>query len=223
MALLRSITESNKQNIITNLINKFYDSATQKPYSFLNHVDYFQNKQTKEITSHSISENWSNLTGENCISTYAKGFAVIHGANISDEMKNQHYKYSFNSVDMMKCSKHSRDTGIVCKDGSINIDILENFLIEYSEENENSPEDSKLIIRQSKMNQYLKKCDERDKDLPNVGPFYVSYTTVAQGEWDTFFPIFSDFKIGTELCVTVETLLLFYFNSKELYDRKLRE
>lgn len=213
---------NSKKTIINNLINE-YKNLSKRECSFLDHVDYFQNLTTKEITTNSISENWSNLTGENWLSTYAKGYAVIHGANVSEEMKGCPYKRSFNSVEMMKCSKHSRDTGVVNKDGSLNLDILENFLTDFTEENVNSPNESKLILRQSKMNEYLKICDERDKNLPNVGPFYVSYTSIAQGEWDTFFSVFSDFVIENERCVTVENILLFYFDSEKLYKEKLNE
>lgn len=210
-----------KQTTIKNLITNFSVRSKEKPFAFLNHVDYFKDDNTNEISSSSISKKWTALTGENSWSTYAKGYAVIHGANVSEESKGCPYKNYFSSSEMMRCSKHSRDTGIVNKDGSINLDKLESVMNIYFEEYESDSKENKLILKQSKMNEYLEECDKRDNDLPATGPFYVSYKTIAKGEWDTFFSIFSDFIIGTEKCITAETFLLFYFDSETLYQRQL--
>lgn len=207
--------------IVQQLIIKYSCGAKNVPTSFIGHIEYFKDKG--EISASSISKKWHELTGENSFSTYAKGMAVIQSANNSEETKGCPYKFGFkSSAEIMPCLKHSRDTGIINKDGSINFDVLEHVLLNYFDVNKNSPEESKLIITQSKMYEYLEECDNRDKKLPAVGILFVTYKSIAKEEWGTFFSVFSDIKIGEELAVTAETFLLFYFDSATLYDKKLK-
>lgn len=205
---------------IKNLIKKFSESAEQKPKTFLNHIDYFKGKDNN-ISASSISENWTNLTGENSLSTYAKGYVTIRQVNCSEKSKGCPFKYKFSSQEVMEGAKHPCDTGIVNEEGSINFEKLEFVMTMYFEICNESPEDSKLVLRQSRLNEYLEECSKRDKDLPQYGAFYIPYKSIARAEWDVFFPIFSDVKIDKELCITAETFLLFYFNSRKLYDRVL--
>ena len=209
---------------VEHLIEKYsMGSKNNNPNFFLSHVDYFKNNHGI-ISARSISEKWSELSKENRLTTYLKGLAIIQSANASHESVGCPYKFSYkSSKELMPCLKHSRDTGIVNKDGTIDINVLTNVLFTYFETNDCSPEESKLVLSQSKMYEYLEICDTRDKDAPVTGPFFVSYKSVSKGEWGFFFDIFSDIKINSELCVTAETFLLFYFNSKILYDRILKQ
>lgn len=206
-----------KSMIIKTLIEQY--SSMSKNTPFLQHIDYFKNDD-ESISALSISKKWHKLTGENRIETFAKGVGIIQSANKSTESKGCPYRFSFkSSTELMPCLKHSRDTGIVNKDGSINLETLEYILTNFFQEDDHH----KLVITRSKMYEYLEECDKRDKNLPATGVFFVPYKILAKGEWDTFFDTFGDVKIGDEIGVTVDTFLLFYFNSDTLYERKLNQ
>ena len=206
------------------LVEKYsLESKNNNPNFFLSHIDYFRNNHGV-ISARSISEKWSELSKESRLTTYLKGLTIIKSANISDESAGCPYKFSYeSSKELMPCLKHSRDTGIVNKDGTIDINVLTNVLFTYFEINDSSPEESKLVLSQSKMYEYLEICNIRDKDAQTTGPFFVSYKAIAKNEWRFFFEIFSDVTFDNELYVTAETFLLFYFNSKILYDRILNK
>ncbi len=216
------MNKEEKAFIVKQLIAKYSCLSKNSPNSFLSHIDYFKGTDGK-ISASSISKKWTQLTGENSMMTYAKGMAVIQSANSSKEANGCPYRFEFKSShEIMPCLKHSRDTGIVNKDGSININVLEYVLMTYFEYSAESQKESKLILSQTKMHDYLEECNNRDKHLPATGILFVPYKTVSKGEWDSFFVIFGDIKINGDLYITAETFMLFYFDSATLYEKKLK-
>lgn len=200
---------------IKELILKF--SKTASSNSFLQHVDYF--KEQGKITTTSIANKWSALSGESEWVTTPRGVAVITGANYSDERKGCPFKFEYNAKELMLCLKHPKDTGIVNADGSINLDIMENMMTEYFKFDADK---KRYVMTKESMFDFLKKCDERDKDY-KYGAFYVTWESVAKNEWDSFFDNFTDFvdEQTNEPTIYAETFLLFYFNSDQLYKTKL--
>jgi len=221
--MARKLLEKMKTNAIKKLIKIYNELASQKPTVFLNHVDYFQNYDGI-INVQSISKKWSALTKENSYATQAKGNITIREANSHPINKGCPYINEFNSSkEIMPCLKHSRDTGIVNKNGSINESALEYVMNTYFEEYKESPEFSKLILKQSKMSKYLKECNKRDEHLPSTAAYFIPYKFLASEEWRVFFETFSDVNVDGELAVTAETFLLFYYDGKTLYDRILNK
>lgn len=196
-----------------------YIAIEGKP--FLKHLDYF--KSDGEITKCSIRDKWSALSGENRLKTYIKADITIRGANkFNPDYQNGScpWKSRFESADMMEILKHPCDTGIVNIDGSINIEILTNFVNEYFEPLNTDT----WILRESVMNEYLRICLERDHNL-TLKPFYTlpSFETLAKFEWYDFFLNFNDGQIDGTNIVNLETFLQFYFEPDVLYQRILNQ
>jgi hypothetical protein len=201
-----------------------YNDVNDK-YPFIKHLNYFRGDDGN-ITVSSIGEKWSQLSGEYRIKTYAKGHITVKGANYNANLCP--YQNSFDSNTMMSALKHNCDSGIVNKDGSINIEILislikENFIYHGKSES--------FILLKSTMNSCLKDFHERDKHLNNkISWDLPSFATVATAEWDDFYLNYCDLIVDKdnyddkerEQAVTLDTFLQFYFDPKGLYDRVLR-
>lgn len=191
-------------------------------FPFLKHLDYF--KKDNIITACSIGDRWSELSGENGLKTYVKGQVTIRGANHNNPEYQDGscpWKHIWGSQDMMCVLKHPCDTGIVNKDGSINIEILKDFIKRNFEWDQDI---NTFIMRESTIIEYLKICKQRDIDLNlNIKPsmFGPSFATVAVFEWDDFYYNYCDRIINKERAVTVGTLLQFYFEADVLYQRTL--
>jgi len=198
---------------LTDLIDYYYSRSPSKP--FLAHIEYFTDHNG--ITSKSISKQWSHLTGENTIKTRLKGHLTIKAANQSLSAMDAKcpYREAFKtSEELMPCLKHPCDTGIVNSDGSINRESLETMMRATFEFNGDLRQ---WVLRKSVMDTYLKCCGERDRYHQGKAPYKISWTTVAQAEWDDFFKTFSDCKVLGESSVTAVTFLRFYFKGDELY------
>lgn len=195
------------------LIDK-YSNCGEK--SFLKHVEYFN--ENGEITTNSIKNKWHNLTGENKFVTWTKGYFTIYGANknLPSECP---YQHSFQTAEIMPCLKHPCDTGIVQKDGNINLDVLRGMMadnFQYSDQY------SCYYLTKSRMVAYLAECTVRDKSINNgTGIPFLSWSTVASAEWDVFYDTFCDFKVDDDQAITADTFLQFYFDCDKLYDRVL--
>ena len=197
------------------LIKKYSEKA--EPNSFLQHVEYF--KEDDKITTMSITNKWFELSEESKAITFYRGAFTIHTANGSEKAKGCPYAHSFETDRMMKCIKHPADTGIVNEDGSINVDILKTVMENHFSWNE---EKEKYILPKSVMKKYMKECKERDKNTPLSAGFYIPFHVVADAEWDAFYYNFADYTDDDEdPVIFAETFLMFYFNSTELYKKKL--
>ncbi len=209
--------EPNVEQVLNEYLEKYKDIK----FPFLEHLDYFKGDDG-EITSHSIAEQQSKLSGESIIKTTIIGKITISGANNNNPEYNKGscpWKNSFESGDMLKNLKHPCDTGIVNEDGSINIDILTNFVkLNFEYDNKTKT----FIMRKSKMFDHLKLCKERDAQLKKGVTFYLpSFETVAQGEWSSFYGVYYDRDFNGEKAVTLNTFLQFYFESNVLNQRAL--
>ncbi len=209
---------------ITTEINNIIESFGQiddKP--FLKHLDYFKD-DNDDINITSIGEQWSALSGEYRIKTYLKGLITIKGANYS--INSCPYRSNFDSDTMMNALKHPCDTGIVNKDGSINMILLKNFIEHYFVYDFITKQ---YILTKKCMEKYLVNCVERDINLPyKINWNMPSFQTVARAEWNDFFLNYTDmmfyFNDGTsDQSVTLKTFLQFYFVPNVLYNRVLNK
>ena len=207
------------------LTNEYLDETiksfiTDNPTPFLSHLDYF--KKDGEITACSIGDRWSELSGESGVKTYIKGKITIIGANNNDDNYINGtcpYKHSYQSEDMMHVLKHPCDTGIVNNDGSINIETLKKVIMLNFEYDKDI---NSFSMRESKMNEFLQVCKERDEGVVSNLPFYMPpFKTVAKFEWYDFYYNFCDRILNDENAVTLNTFLQFYFKPNVLYGRKL--
>jgi hypothetical protein len=198
------------------LIDRYSHAGGNNP--FLKHVAYFN--EDGSITTNSIKNKWHELTGESKWTTWAKGYFTIRGAN-RNLPSGCPYQHSFQTAEIMPCLKHPCDTGIVQKDGNINIDVLRNMMYENFKY---STEYSCYYLTKSQMAKYLSGCTTRDKDIDSgTGVPLVSWSTVAWAEWDVFYDTFCDFEIGDDKAITADTFLQFYFDCDKLYQRALSE
>lgn len=220
------------------LINDYVENNSKVP--FLEHIDYFKNQDGK-IDKTSIATNWANLSKESYIKTFVKAHITMTGANQVNQKAHGGasqcpWKYQFNSsAEIMPCLKHTRDSGIVNIDGSINREILESMMIKSFEYDS----DRKcFFLRKSTIIEHLKMWKIRDENEDVKISFLMpSWETVALNEWHDFFLNFTDHweikkgytsEFNNEICddkfeqtVTADTFLQFYFNGKKLYDRVL--
>ena len=82
----------------------------------------------------------------------------------------------------------------------------------------------KYILPKSVMKEYMKACKERDIDTPLSAGFKIPFHIVADAEWDAFYYNFADYTNDNgEPVIFAETFLMFYFNSTELYKKKLAD
>lgn len=212
------------------------DSSVRKGKPFLKHVAYFANPEG-DITKTSIATNWQNLSKEWYAKTYTKAMITIGGANAINQnefnSKNASsnnpgkcpYLESFRTEQIMPLLKHTNDTGIVNRDGSINYPVLEKFCCDYFEY---SPEIDRYILPESSMQRYLILCRERDSKLDSTFSRWYLPTTdvVASAEWNDFYLNFRDcYKTGadgrSESAVTLDTFCQFYYFGDRLYRRTL--
>jgi len=195
---------------ITTLVDKYSSRFPETP--FLAHLDYFANNDN--ITTDSIATKMSKLTGDYYIVSRLKAGVVIKAANQNlQKGECPYYKDSFKSEELMPRLKHFSDTGNVNKDGSINKENLIKMLLQVSEYNH----DKDLVVKKSNIVNYLQECAERDKLMPQYGPYYVKWKTVAAAEWTDFYNIFKDYELDGDPVVYLDTMLLFYFDGKSLY------
>ena len=205
---------------INDIINSF-GKIDDKP--FLKHLDYFKDGNG-DINVSSIGEQWSALSGEYKIKTYLKGLITVKGANYN--MNSCPYMSNFDSDTMMNALKHPCDTGIVNKDGSINMVLLKNFIEHHFVYDYKS---NKYILTKKCMKKYLVNCVERDANLPyKINWNMPSFQTVAQAEWNDFFLNYTDMMVcyddGTcDQSVTLKTFLQFYLVPNVLYNRVLNK
>ncbi len=209
--------ESNIESVLNEHLEKYKDVK----FPFLEHLDYFKGNDGG-ITSHSIAEQQSKLSGESMIKTTIIGKITISGANNNNpDYANGvcPWKKNFESDEMLKNLKHPSDTGIVNKDGSINIEVLTNFVkLNFEYDNEHGT----FVMRKSTMFEYLKVCKERDSNLEKKVIWYLpSFEVVAQGEWSSFYDVYYDTNFNGEKAVTLNTFLQFYFESNVLNQRAL--
>lgn len=218
--ILTIFNKQNQMSISDQELNELIAQYNTIECPFVGHVDYFKGNDGK-ITSSSIATKWSELSNEWYLKTYIKGEITMRGANYG--AKTCPYKYKFNPDDMMSALKHPCDTGIVNKNGSINIDILKQFIKDnfiFHEENNG------FILMKSTMDKYVEKCCLRDKDMNlKLGWNVPSCDTVARAEWYDFFLNYTDTLVNCksheEQAVTIDTFLKFYFQPKELYNKVL--
>lgn len=199
---------------MNDLIEKYSHNAGEK--SFLKHIKYFN--ENDAITTDSIKNKWHELTGENKWITWIKGYFIISGAN-RNLPSGCPYKHEFQNDEIMQCLKHPCDTGIVKKDGNINVNVLYNMMLNNFDY---SLKYSCFYLTKSKMMKYLKECEDRDKQIDNgTGIIYVSWNSVAETEWTIFFDTFCDFTINGDKSISADTFLQFYFDCDKLYQRIL--
>jgi len=209
---------------ITKEINDIIDSFGQidsKP--FLKHLDYFKDNND-DINVSSIGEQWSALSGEYRMKTYLKGLITVKGANYS--MNSCPYMSNFDSDTMMNALKHPCDTGIVNKDGSINMVLLKNFIVQHFTYDS---ETQKYVLIKQCMEEYLIECVDRDINLPyKINWNMPSFQTVASAEWNDFFLNYTDVIVSDDSsishqAVTLKTFLQFYLVPNVLYNRVLNK
>lgn len=211
---------------LVQLIDKY--SCEAGPTPFLEHIDYFRNKDGK-LDKRSIASKWSDLSKESYVKTMIKAHITINGANYVNQKQNNGcpWKYQFeSSAEIMPCLKHSRDSDIVNRDGSINVEKLKDFMTSCFEYD---PDNELYFVTKSTIDRKLKDWQERDKDLEErISCMLPAWATVAEAEWNDFFLNFTScwyINPATrkhEQAVDAETFLQFYFNSKKLYDRVLK-
>jgi hypothetical protein len=207
-----------KNQLIKNLIKN--SSEIAKPRSFMAHVDYFKDDKHNKITASSIAHKWGQLTGESLWKTYPRGCLIMMAAKYNSV--GCPFKSSFTTNEMVELLKHPRDAHIVDKHGNVNYENMESMMNECFEEYGDSS-NKKLIMRLSKLNEYLEKIDkyEIEEKIPESGFLGVKFSKMAKSEWSAFFSIFSDLSIDGEKCITAETFLLFYTDSEKLYKKKI--
>jgi hypothetical protein len=199
------------------LIDEYIKKYSTSTNPFLEHIEYF--KGTDGISACSISKKLSELTQENRLATIIKGKLTMRAANQSVEAKGCPYRSTFEtSKDLMPCLKHPCDSGIINKDGSINIPKLKEIAGTYFDYNMVS---DKWFLTKSSIFEYLNVCAARDKELPQYGACYIPWRTVANKEWTDFFFNFHDYEVEQDLAVTLDTFLQFYFNPLTLYKKRL--
>jgi hypothetical protein len=200
-------------------------AATTNKTPFLEHIHYFKNEQGL-INRTSIATNWCKLSKESYMKTWIKGLITINGANYVHQQKSPGcpWKYDYaSSAELMPDLKHSRDSGIVNADGSINMEQLENVMLASFKYD---PEKKCFYVTKSTITQLLVEWCKRDEDQEAKVKFSMpSWEVVAKAEWDDFFLNYvDDWKYNDILCnyeptVTADTFLQFYFQGKKLYDR----
>ena len=206
---------------------------------FLKHIMQFCGEKS-EITYDSIYKNWKQLTGQNCLLLATKAKITMNGANEVAQVRAKRagkscpaWKYNFKDAsELMVLLKHSCDTGIINKDGSINIEALTKVMISYCELH-----NGKWLMRKSSMVTHIAKRAEEDKKEAKTNPDIIlageswlnplpGFELVAKAEWEDEFAYFNDAwiknKDGTwEPAMTAETFLQFYFESDKLFKRKI--
>jgi len=210
------------QPSIDTLLNEYLELHAfpdEKP--FLRHLDYFKGENGL-ISACSISEQQSKLSGESTIKTAIIGKITVSGANNNNpDYVNGTcpWKKKFQSDDMLHNLKHPCDTNIVNRDGSINIDILKDFVKLNFEFDKNI---DRFVMKKSTMIDYLSVCKNRDADLEQKITWYLpSFEMLAHGEWSSFFDVYADRKIDGEIAVTLNTFLQFYFEPDVLNQKVL--
>lgn len=195
-------------------------SETAKPMPFLEHIDYFKDDVDNKITASSIAHKWGQLTGESLWKTYPRGCLITMAAKHNSV--GCPFKSSFTTSEMMELLKHPRDAHIVDRYGNVNYENMEYMMNECFEEYGDGS-NKKLIMRLSKLNEYLEKIDksEKEENIPESGFLGVNFSKMAKSEWSALFSIFSDLSIDGEKCITAETFLLFYTDSEKLYKKKI--
>jgi hypothetical protein len=192
--------------------------ATASKNSFLEHVRYFA-APDGQIDATSIATNWQKLTKDYYATTYFKGTATIRAANQHAQKIGCPWKERYGSAtELMPMLKHPADTGVVNSDGSINRQAIEYL---FKNHFAFDADDNIWYITKSSMAKYLAQTAIRDKDLDQYGAFYIPWTMVADAEWNDAFKTFSDYKENSELAMTAQTFLMFYYNGTKLYDRVL--
>jgi hypothetical protein len=232
------MTENDHSNAILSIIathvsqfesNDSPDIA-RKGKPFLKHVAYFEDNNG-DITRRSIGTNWKNLSKESYAFTFLKGSITISGANAVNEsniLKSSDkstkccpFIESFKTEQIMPLLKHTNDTGIVNKDGSINRKVLEDFCVKYFEYSETL---KTYILPESSMKKYLAECLERDKLLVQSFRWYLPSTSVvANAEWNDFYLNFSNCTKDKERAVTLDVFCDFYYAGDKLYANVLNK
>ena len=203
------------------------DMSSNKGKPFLKHVSYFADNNG-DISRRSIGTKWKKLSNELFALTYIKGAITISGANAVRELNIKSssksstgcpFIESFKTEQIMPLLKHTNDTGIVNKDGSINRKALENFCVKYFEFSEKL---NTYILPESSMKKYLKECLDRDKLLIQSFRWYLPSTSVvANAEWNDFYLNFSNCTKDNERAVTLDVFCEFYYFGDKLYAKVL--
>jgi hypothetical protein len=196
------------------------------PFPFLAHIDYFKN-QKDELTVSSAASKWQALTQENYVSTWFKSVLVFFGLNdgLRRTTPGCPWKSQFDSNEtVMRLLKHSRDTGILNSDGSVNIDILTQVMTKAFYFDTLTHQ---WWMTQSSLLDVLKESAERDKTLPDRAHWFTpTWESVAHGEWEEFFKAYTErwLVIDEETeqyqpAVSADTFLQFYLEPATLYTR----
>jgi hypothetical protein len=214
------------------LIEDYVKNSGQ--YPFLQHIDYFRNQDGK-INKKSIATNWAALSKESYFKTLIKAQITIYGSNYINQQNQPKsmtssltstcpWKYEYDSsAELMPCLKHTRDSGIVNSDGSIDVEKLKSLMIkifEYDEKNDYFFATKNSIIEQIQL------WYSRDKHLEAKASYLMpSWETVTRAEWDDFFLNYVDcWKYDSSTndfipAITADSFLQFYFSGKTLYKR----
>ena len=206
------------------IINK-YGNIEQTP--FLEHLEIFANKDL--VSKESITQGLNALSGHSLQNNIKAGI-VMDGANASLEMKCPHKKYKYQENitihNSMSALTHSRDSGVIQSDGSINEDKLLRLLKNCKY---NHMFDT-YVLWEKDLLAFMKIRAHEDKNLPSSFPFQwsftflnlVSFETVANGEWADMYNVYTDIKTKKgKRGITLRTLLLFYYKPKILNLEKI--
>lgn len=194
---------------------------------FLKHVKCFEDEKNGEISACSIGERWKALSQEGSLVTYAKGYITIKGANHVNMRESGECPYmkKFMAEQIMPLLKHPCDSGIVMRDGNINVGILTNLMTSSFEFD---AELGVYYIRKRVIDKLINSWKERDADADKgMGFMMPNCETIAYFEWEDFFKNYTDWwVVGPddlyEPAVTANVFLQFYFEGDVLYDRGLR-
>lgn len=226
--------EQEQDHPLKALIKEYAQKGGDKP--FLKHVSFFKDKHG-DITRSTIATKWSVLENIWYLKAWIFGKVTIDGANQQaanectavDSSGKCPWKTKDTFTDageLMGYLKHPRDSGIVNKDGSINLENLEKIMLTYFEYDADR---KTWFVRKSQFHKELDQTAIRDKDLPaKLEGALVGWDTVTRNEWNTQFKILCSGWIktadgGWEETVSAQHFLEFYFMCDVLYARCLNK
>jgi len=207
------------------IIVEQYGKIDDKP--FLKHLEIFANNDS--VSKESIKHGLNALAGHSMQNNIKAGI-VMDGANVSLEMKCPHKKYKYQDNipinNAMSALTHSRDSGVIQSDGSINEDKLLRLLenCKYNHQYQT------YILWEKDLLNFMKIRAHEDKDLPSSFPFQwsptllnlVSFETIAAGEWADMYDVYTNVKTKKgQRGLTLRILLLFYYKPEILNNEKI--
>src|SRR5437762_7367063 len=183
-------------HVINQYLAPYVEKGEEK--TFAGHVDYF--KQNNQLSMTTVVDQWSKLNNENKIKVGMKTAILCPHLN---SIKNGHIINQFGTM-------------VVNADNTINMAALKDLLKTCFKKHHHT-----YIMTQSTLFDYLKLCQLKWEMIHHdtTSWYALSQHTLAALKWREFFSSFADIVVNDQPAVTIDTLLLFYFDPISLYQR----